>query len=74
MTDRAPELTAEAAARLLVDTTPYLSCDACFARLDEYVEQLLRDPDHEDPAMRAHVAGCGACADEVEALLSLLEG
>lgn len=74
MTDRPTQLTAEAAARLLADTDPFLSCDECFARLDEYVESLVRDPDHDDPAMRAHVAGCGACADEVEALLTLVRG
>ena len=72
MTDRTTVLTTARAANLLLDTDPYLSCDECFARLDEYVEQLERDPDHDDPAMRTHLRGCGACADEADALLEML--
>lgn len=72
MPERETELTAEATARLLLDTSPYLSCDECFARLDEYIEDLVRQPGHDDPAMRIHLQGCGACADEVDALLALV--
>lgn len=72
MTDRTPELSDTAVARLVADTEPYLSCDDCFDRLDTYVEQLVGDPGHEDPAMRAHLRGCGACADEADALLALV--
>jgi len=36
-TPRSPE---QAIARLIADTSPYLSCDECFERLDEYVESL----------------------------------
>jgi hypothetical protein len=57
-------LSAAQVARLVVDTTPYLSCDDCFARIDEYVERRAADPHHEDPAMAAHLAGCGACTEE----------
>ena len=32
----------------------------------------LADPHHEDPPMRAHLAGCGACAEEAETLRELL--
>jgi len=72
MTDPIHGLTAETIASLLADTSPYLSCDDCFAQIDEYVERRIADPHHEDPAMAAHLAGCGACADEAEALHELL--
>ena len=59
-------------ARLTADTEPYLSCDECFARLDQYVEELVRNPQHQDEVMRTHVLNCVACADEAESLLELL--
>ena len=74
MTHRTPGLSAETVAGLLADTSPYLSCDACFDQLDEYVERLVADPLHDDPAMRAHLTGCGACSEEAEAMLDLLRG
>ena len=72
MTDPSRQLHAETIDRLLADTEPYLSCDDCFARIDEYVEQRLADPDRLDAAMEAHLAGCGACAEEAETLRELL--
>ena len=72
MTDRSARLSQAGAANLLADTSPYLSCDDCFARMDEYVEQLARNPDYDDPSMRAHLRGCGACAEEADALTELL--
>lgn len=65
-------LTVETIGSLLADTDPYLSCDDCFARIDEYVEQTLADPHYEDAAMTAHLAGCGACAEEAATLRELL--
>ena len=59
-------------ASLLADTNPYLSCDDCFIRLDEYVERRVADPLYEDQAVKAHMAGCGACAEEVATLQELL--
>lgn len=59
-------------ASLLADTNPYLSCDDCFVRLDEYVERRVADPSYEDRAVKAHMAGCGACAEEVATLQELL--
>ncbi len=59
-------------ARLTADTSPYLSCDDCFAQLDQYVERRLADPQHLDPALDAHLLGCGACAEEAEGLRTLL--
>jgi hypothetical protein len=72
MTEPTRGLSAEAISSLLADTSPYLSCHDCFARIDQYVEQTLADPQHEDPAMQAHLAGCGACAEEAETLRELL--
>lgn len=71
MTPRTPP-TGDVVSRLIADSEPYLSCDECFARLDQYVEQLVRDPHHQDEAMRTHVLNCAACADEAESLLVLI--
>jgi hypothetical protein len=68
-TRRAP---GDAVSSLLADTDPYLSCDECFDRLDQYVEQLVRDPGYQDRAMRAHLLACAACADEADSLLELI--
>jgi hypothetical protein len=72
MTSTTRPLTAEAVVRLLVDTDPYLSCDDCFARLDEYVERRTLQPGYDDPAMRNTSKGCGACSEEAETLLTLI--
>ena len=72
MTSPARGLSAAMIRSLLADTSPYLSCDDCFARLDEYVERTLADPHHQDAAMQAHLAGCGACAEEAGTLRELL--
>ena len=65
-------LTPSAIEALLVDTNPWLSCDDCFARMDSYAEAVVRDPAHVDPAMSAHLRGCGACHEEAESLIALL--
>ncbi|SES23238.1 hypothetical protein SAMN05216199_2462 [Pedococcus cremeus] len=57
---------------LLLDTTPFLSCEECFERLDTHVEALLAGSD-TDPAMSRHLDGCAACADEAAALRQLVE-
>ena len=67
-------LSPQAARRLTLDTEPYLSCDDCFEEMDIYVEAILSDPAHEDPAMAAHLRGCPACAEEAETLADLVEG
>jgi hypothetical protein len=64
-------LTPELARRLTLDTEPWLSCDDCFALIDEYVERMLDDPRYDHHAMRAHLRGCAACADEAVSLLEL---
>lgn len=73
MTEPTSDLSAETIDGLLADTSPFLSCDDCFAQIDGYVERRLADPHYEDPAMQAHLAGCGACAEEAETLRELLD-
>jgi hypothetical protein len=72
MSDPTRGLSAETIASLLADTSPYLSCDDCFAQLDVYVERRRADAEFEDPAMAAHLVGCGACAEEAATLHELL--
>lgn len=57
---------------LLLDTMPWLSCEDCFEKMDTYVDGLLADPAHEDPAMSRHLDGCAACDEEARSLLALL--
>jgi hypothetical protein len=61
----------EVIGRLLVETEPWLSCDDCFDQVDGYVEQLLAGHLDAMPAMRVHLGGCPACADEAATLLTL---
>lgn len=65
-------LSPEAVDALLLDTTPWLSCEECFERMDTHVEALLHDPGHRDPAMDKHLQGCAACDEEARSLLALL--
>jgi hypothetical protein len=69
MSERSEKLQA-----LLGPTGPQVSCEDCFERLDEYVELELRgaNADERVPGMRAHLAGCPACADEHQSLRALL--
>jgi hypothetical protein len=72
MTTRTPRLPDDVVARLITDTSPYLSCDECFDRLDEYVETRFRDPQHTDATMQTHLHGCSGCQEEAETLLELV--
>jgi len=65
-------LTPSAIEALLVDTDPWLSCDDCFARMDAYAEAVVRDPAYLEPAMAAHLRGCGACHEEAQSLIALI--
>ncbi|WP_350270992.1 hypothetical protein AAFP32_05675 [Brevibacterium sp. CBA3109] len=58
--------------KLLKDTDPYLSCDDCFARIDEYIEHRLADPTYQDELMDVHLSGCEVCAEEARTLTALL--
>lgn len=62
--------------RLLGPEGPEIGCDECFDKLDVYVEAELdgRDPDAAVPGLRAHLAGCPACAEEHDSLLALAQG
>jgi hypothetical protein len=69
-----PPLPPHAVEALLLDTTPWLSCDDCFARMDTHAEALLRTGRSQDPAMDRHLEGCAACNEEAQSLLALLRG
>ena len=49
---------------------PEISCEQCFDELDRYVELEIagRDADAAIPGMRAHLAGCPACAEDHDSL------
>lgn len=70
-----PQLSEEQAKQFLLDASPWMSCDECFASLDEFID-LEDSAEAERPewlaAMRAHVSGCGVCREEVESLRVLL--
>ena len=57
---------------LVLDTTPWLSCEDCFDQMDSYVEAVVRSPSHDDAAMAAHLRGCPACAEEADSLIDLV--
>ena len=61
---------------LLGPTGPEVSCEECFERLDEYVDLELGrgDPDARIPCMRAHLAGCPACAEDHQSLREMVAG
>ena len=67
-----PGLPRAAVDALLLDTTPWLSCEECFDRLDTYAEAVVDDPAFEDLAMGRHLRGCAACAEEAAALVELV--
>ena len=52
-----------------------LSCDAMFARLDEFVETQVHSNDAGKimPLIREHLDTCPDCCEEYEALLTVLE-
>ena len=78
MTTAAPSprrpLTPPAVDALLLDTTPWLSCEECFEQMDTYVEALVRDGSHDAAPMVAHLRGCPACAEEADTLIELVTG
>jgi len=61
-------------ARLLGPNEEEVSCETCFARLDEYVELERSGADAEArvPGFAAHLRGCPACRSEHESLHALL--
>ena len=61
-------------AAVLGPAGPELTCDECFELLHRYVELEVAgaDADRAVPGMRAHLAGCPACAADHESLLALV--
>lgn len=59
---------------LLGPDDPELTCEECFDELDRYVELELDGADADDgvPGMRAHLAGCPACAEDYRSLRDLV--
>jgi hypothetical protein len=72
--DRRPS--EELLARVLGPGAHELTCEECFAQLDRYVELTLADadPDETVPGMRAHLAGCPACAEDFRSLRDFIAG
>ena len=66
------QLTPRVVEDLLLDTTPWLSCEECFERLDTHVEAALAGAPL-DVAMERHLLGCPACAEEAASLTELLK-
>ena len=64
----------DALRRLLGPGEPEVTCETCFDLLDRYVdaEVLGGDADAAVPGMRAHLAGCPACAEEHDTLKALV--
>ena len=62
-------------ARLLGPAAAEVPCDTCFEQLDVFVEleRAGADADKVVPGMRAHLAGCPACAEDHAALHALLD-
>lgn len=60
--------------RLLRPAEAEVDCDTCFDQLDRYVELEVEgaDADAAIPGLRAHLAGCPACAEEHESLRALV--
>jgi len=72
MTQANIPLSLQAARSLTLDTEPYLSGDDCFDLVDRYVKALLSGPDRNQLAMRTHLAGWAACAEEARSLILLV--
>lgn len=61
-------LTPDIARQMTLDAEPWLSCDDCFHLVDRYIEYALYCGAGFMPAMRAHLIGCSACAEEARTL------
>jgi hypothetical protein len=64
----------EVLGRVLGPGAPELTCEQCFDELDRYVELILAEEqaDARIPGMRAHLAGCPACAEDFRSLRELV--
>ena len=61
-------------ARLLGPAEPEVSCDRCFALLDQYVDLELSgaDADARLPGLGTHLDGCPACREDHRSLRALV--
>ena len=52
-----------------------LDCDEVYQLMDEYAEIVARgkSPDELLPKVRQHLAICGCCHEEIDALIQILE-
>jgi len=59
---------------LLGPNGPEITCEECFEQLDRFVELEVGGADSNlaVPGMRAHLAGCPACAEDHASLLELV--
>ena len=66
--------TTSALRRLLGPGEPEVTCEVCFEQLDRFVDAEAQgaDSDAVVPGMRAHLAGCPACAEDYESLTALV--
>lgn len=73
--DAAPVLRGSLA-RVLGPVGPEVTCERCFALLDQYVDLQASgaDADAVLPGMRAHLEGCPACHEDHESLHQLVTG
>jgi hypothetical protein len=69
-----PTITPEIAARLTFDAGSWFSCDDCFDLIDQFAEATPNETENSPllKALRLHLAGCPACCEEAEALLTLV--
>ena len=67
-------LTEQAVESLLQDTTPWLSCEECFERMDTYAEASVHDPQHRDEAIDHAPARVLRRDEEARSLIDLLRG
>lgn len=77
MTRKTPQglpapLSRSAVDALLRDTTPWLSCEECFDRMDTYAEGVVQGLPPADEAMAKHLGACPACEEEAQSLVDLL--
>ncbi|MDQ4215070.1 hypothetical protein [Microbacterium capsulatum] len=51
---------------------PWMSCDDCFDRSDEVLEQLIEHGGPLPERFRAHLRGCPACREEAQTLVEMI--
>lgn len=72
MSPQASRLTPRQVSQLILDTSPYLSCDDCFDQIDAAVENLVTGAEPVAESLRCHLVGCAACREEAWSLADLV--